>query len=459
MILPTIIDQLQVPQALAVWPVSAFSLVPAAFLLPFGRLVDMYGGYPVYLGGLTWWFVWSVVAGFSHNATLLILSRALQGLGASATVSAAVMLLGSYYRPGPRKNLVFSIYGGTASLGFFSGIFCAGLTGQFLYFGWYFWIGAILLFTSTLSAYFTVPSDIQEHRGMNVNIDWLGSTLIISGLILLVFAITESSHAPNPSVTPYVYPALVVGTLLLSMAVYVEGWAAKNPLIPFSLFHVPYLGPLAVALFLNYGVLAIYLLYATLYMQNIMGATPLQVALWYSPMCMIGIIIGLVGGFVLHLIPGTFLIILSGVCWIMPSLLFSLAPVGANYWVWVFPAMVFATGGVDITYTVTNIFITNSLPHEQQGLAGALINSLYYLGSAFLLGFAEITRTQTTQLGLKRSYQSVFWFESACALIALVITVGFVRIAKAKSSLTVEERMSLGGATEQTSLLSQDNMS
>ncbi len=46
------------------------------------------------------------------------------------------MLMGSIYRPGPRKNLVFSLYGGSAPLGFFAGVFFAGLTGQYLYFGW-----------------------------------------------------------------------------------------------------------------------------------------------------------------------------------------------------------------------------------------------------------------------------------------------------------------------------------
>lgn len=63
------------------------------------------------------------------------------------------MLLGSIYRPGPRKNLIFSIYGAMAPLGFFIGIFVAGISGQYIGWRWYFWIGSILAFLMTIGAF------------------------------------------------------------------------------------------------------------------------------------------------------------------------------------------------------------------------------------------------------------------------------------------------------------------
>jgi len=96
----------------------------------------MYGGYPVYLSGLAWFALWSLIAGFSQSNLMLIFCRALQGLGPAAFLPSGLMLISSTYRPGPRKNLVFSIYGGAAPLGFFTGIFAGGLTGSFLSFGW-----------------------------------------------------------------------------------------------------------------------------------------------------------------------------------------------------------------------------------------------------------------------------------------------------------------------------------
>ena len=445
-ILPLLVKKLNIPLASQVWPSSAFSLITASFLLPFGRVADIYGGYPVYVGGLAWFCMWSLIAGFSQNLLMLDFCRALQGLGTAAFLPSGVLLMGSIYRPGPRKNLVFSLYGGAAPLGFFVGIFFAGLTGQFLRFGWYFWIGTLLVFSTAVAAFFTVPSDMSERRAMGVEMDWLGSALIVSGLILVVFAVTDSSHAPDGWRTPYIYVTLVVGSLLLAGAFYTEGWIASAPLLPPSLFKVPYLKPLALSLFLSYGVLGVFLLYGTLYIQDVMGVTSLQTAAWYVPMSLGGCILSVVGGYVFHLLSGTVLMLAAGLGWILASLLFALAPLGANYWAYVFPAMIGATLGIDITFNVANIFITTSLPESQQGLAGSLINSLLYLGIAFVLSFADIIQTQTAHLGLKRSYQSVFWYQFAIQSTALAIMVVFVRIQKAKSDLTADERAA--GATE-----------
>ena len=403
----------------------------------------MYGGYPVYLFGLVWFTVWSVIGGFAQNNLMLDFCRALQGLGPAAFLPSGVMLIGSTYRPGPRKNIVFSIYGSAAPLGFFLGVFVAGATGSFLRFGWYFWIGAVLITTTIVAAIFAIPNDMEERKAMGIQMDWLGSISIVSGLVLVIFAITDASHAPDGWRTPYIYVTLVIGALLLGISFYVEGWVATNPLLPFDLFKVPHLPALFLALFFSDGVLGIFLLYATLYMQDIMGATPLQVSAWYVPMCAGGCIISVVGGYILHLLPGTVLMLVGGGAWVGNSLLFALAPEGANYWAFVFPAMIFATMGIDIIYNVANICITTSLSQSRQGLAGALINSLLYLGIAALLAFADIIQTATVSSGLKRSYQSVFWYQLACSALALIIMIGFVRIKKAKSELTTDERAAL----------------
>lgn len=438
-ILPTLIKDLSIPQASAVWPASAFALVSAAFFLPFGRLADMYGGYIVYLFGLVWFTIWSTIGGFAQNELMLDFCRALQGLGPAAFLPSGVMLIGSTYRPGPRKNLVFSIYSGAAPLGFFIGVLVAGVTGSLLQIGWYFWIGAMLVSTTVVAAIFAIPNDFEERKAMGIQMDWLGTIFILSGLILVTFAITDASHAPDGWKTPYIYVTLIVGALLLSISFYIEGWVATSPLIPFDLFKVPHLSALFVALFFSDGVLGIFLLYATLYMQNIMGASPLQVAAWYVPMCAGGCIVSIVGGYILHLLPGTVLMLVGGGAWVGNSLLFALAPEGANYWAFVFPAMIGATMGIDIIYNVANIFITTSLSQSRQGLAGALINSLLYLGIAFLLAFADVIQTGTMDVGLKRSYQSVFWYQFACSVLALVIMIGFVRIRKAESEMTMDE--------------------
>ena len=403
----------------------------------------MYGGYVVYLFGLAWFIVWSLIAGFAKNELMLVFCRALQGVGPAAFLPAGVMLLGSIYRPGPRKNLIFSLYGCAAPLGFFIGIFFAGVTGSYLAVGWYFWIGTLMTVTTFIPAVFAIPSDFKERKALGVKMDWLGTILIVSGLILVVFAITDASHAPEKWRTPYIYSTLILGSLILASAVYVEGWIASNPLLPADLFKIPMITPLFIALFFSYGCLGVFLLYSTFYMQNIMGASPLQVAAWSAPMAGGGVIISILGGYVLHLFPGTILILIAGLGWCLTSILFAVAPLGANYWAYVFPAMIGATIGIDITFNVANIFISTSLSHSRQGLAGAVINSLLYLGIAFCLAFADVTQVETEKRGMKESYQCVFWFQLALAALALAILLVFVRIKRAKSELTIDERREL----------------
>lgn len=162
-----------------------------------------------------------------------------------------------------------------------------------------------------------------------------------------------------------------------------------------------------------------------------------------------GCIIATVGGFFLHRIHGTILILIAGTAYVIACLMFAIAPLGANYWAYVFPACICCTIGIDITFSVTNIFITTSLPLKQQGLAGALINSLLQLGIAFFLGFGALIARETESQGTRQSYKYVFWFSLACAGTALLIMAGFVRIKKAKSAHTADELAAMQTEEEQ----------
>jgi MFS family permease len=66
--------------------------------------------------------------------------------------------------------------------------------------------------------------------------DWLGSASLVVGLVLFVFAITDSAHASHGWRTPYIYVTFILSILVLGAAIYIEGWVAKQPLLPFSFF-------------------------------------------------------------------------------------------------------------------------------------------------------------------------------------------------------------------------------
>ncbi|KIW52139.1 hypothetical protein PV05_07804 [Exophiala xenobiotica] len=443
-ILPTLIEALDIPQASSVWPATAFSLVIAATLLVFGRLGDMYGGYPVYLIGLAWLVVWSIVCGFAVNPLMMDLCRALQGLGPAAFLPTGVMLIGTAYRPGPRKNLVFALYGTAAVIGFYFGIFCAGIVGQFIRWGWYFWIGAVLTFTTLITSVLFVPDDSKERRRNGIKMDWLGAGATVSGIVLVVFAITESAHAKQGWRTPYIPTLLCVGCILLLVAVYIEGWVAEMPLLPADIFTTPCMTQLTVALMLLYGNCGIYLLYGTLYFQNIMGATPLQVVAWFTPVAVGGIVLNILEGYILHLVSGHFLLIVAGAAAVGSPMLLAFVPEGGSYWAWIFPSCIFTTMSIDLSYTVICVFITTKLPAARQGLAGGLINSVLQLGMALVLGLSDIIQSYTLdEVGLRKSYQNVFWLAVAAGAASLIMMVIWGKIGKAASDLTADEKLEL----------------
>ncbi|GMF70374.1 unnamed protein product [Aspergillus oryzae] len=258
-ILPVLTDALDIPEEAKTWPASVFSLVTGAFLLPAARLADIFGAHIVFNSGLIWYFIWSLIGGCSKNYMMMIFCRALQGLGPAAYLPAGIMLIGTIYRPGPRKNLVFSLYGAFSPLGFYSGIAVSGLSGHYLTWRWYFWIGAIMLFVVSIISLLSLPS---VKSSSDSKMDWWGCATIIPGLLLLVYAITDSTHALDGWRTPYILVTFILGILFLCAAFYVEGWVASSPLLPFDIFKVKYMTPLFTSLLFQYGVFGVYLFYA-----------------------------------------------------------------------------------------------------------------------------------------------------------------------------------------------------
>ncbi|KAM0795489.1 major facilitator superfamily domain-containing protein [Usnea florida] len=429
-ILPTLIRELDIPQASSVWPATAFSLVIASTLLVFGRLGDMWGGYPVFLWGLVWLLIWSVIAGS-------------QGLGAAAFLPTGVMLMGSIYRPGPRKNLVFAIYGTSAVFGFFGGIFIAGVVGQFLRWGFYFWIGGILTAITLITSTFSIPHSRSRKTSLSkIQMDYIGALTIISSLTLTIFAITQSAHSPSGWQTPYVPICFTLGLLSLFAAVYIETYISPQPLVPPSIFTTPSMTPLLLALLLLYGTWGIFSVYGTLYFQTIMSATPLQVVAWYVPLGVAGLLLSILEGFILHLVPGRILLIISGLGAVGSQLLLALIPLaGGNYWAWIFPATLLSTVGIDLAPILMTVFITTAFPAAQQGLAGGVINSVLQLGVALCLGLTDVIQSRTVkESGLGRSYKNTFWFGVGAGAVSLVLMGAWGRVPMAKSDLTADEK-------------------
>jgi MFS family permease len=201
--------------------------------------------------------------------------------------------------------------------------------------------------------------------------------------------------------------------------------------------------------------------------QEIFHTTPLLTAAWFSPLAGGGIVIALVGGFVLHIFSGRILMMISGAGFLLSGLLFAILPAQSDgnpstnflYWAYIFPAMLGGTIGVDIQFNVTNIYISTAMPRRHQATASALINSLLYLGFAFWLGVADLAVSTTSRargedLDLRGQYQIAFWTAVGLSVLATIL-ISKVKFGRAASDLTADEKAELAREEEIASASSE----
>lgn len=249
----------------ALWPASLLSLVMSATLLIFARLSDMFGGYWPFMFGLVWLTIWTLIPGLNSSPTLLNCSRAMQGLALAAFMPSTFAILGKLYVSGRRKTVIIGIYSAFNCLGFFGGFIVAGALG-IEHSQWYFFIGAFLAALTALTAWLTIPRIPTTERHRNVSMDWLGSFFIVTGLLLLSYALAAKPYADENSKqdgfgTATVLGPLVSGVACLIAALIVEWKFAKSPLVPLSFFNTRSVISLSLACMCFYACFGIWLYY------------------------------------------------------------------------------------------------------------------------------------------------------------------------------------------------------
>ena len=435
------------------WPAALLTLILSATLLIFARLSDMYGGYPCFMFGVLWLAIWTLVPGFSTSLMLLNISRAIQGLAIAAYMPSTFALIGALYPQGPRRNFVLAFYSGCAPVGFFAGFLVAGALPADKT-KWYFWTASIASFAMATIAYVSIPTDKADRSELQLHMDWIGAFLITAGLIMLAYALSvepyvnQSDSGRSGFSDPACYGPLAAGLACLLVAFWYEGWKAKCPLLPFDFFVPKSVKPLALACLCFYASYGVWLYSSAEFFQSPSGVTKstssgealegIQLALWYAPTAIGGMLLCVFSGALLHIIPVMLLLLLSAVAWLAAPLLLALAPLPLNYWSSVLPSMLCATIGLDLTYTVSIIFFSSAQPLKYQGLCGAVASSLINLGMSFALPISEIAMKKAQESvevpagdeSINWGFRATFIYAAASAGLGLIMCVLFVRISR-----------------------------
>src|SRR3954452_5579012 len=246
------------------WVIDAYALTLASLLLTTGSLADLYGRRKLYMLGLGVFTLASLLCGVSTSPLMLILSRALQGVGGAIMFSVSLALLASAFS-GRERGIAFGVWGTVTGLAVAIGPLLGGaLTSGFTW-RWIFFVNLPLGFVAIVLTRAKVEESVQ--RGAR-RPDWAGFAVFTAALSLLVFGLIESSE--NGWSSSEVVGCLVAAGVLLVAFVIVEA-RGRHPMFDLSLFRLPtFVGGSVAAFALSSSLFALQL-YIVLYLQDVLG--------------------------------------------------------------------------------------------------------------------------------------------------------------------------------------------
>jgi EmrB/QacA subfamily drug resistance transporter len=425
--LPKMTEELHSSFTSLQWVVDMYALVLASLLMVAGSVGDRFGHRRLYMGGLVVFALASLACGLAPNVSILITSRAIQGVGAAGMFTATTALLSATYQ-GRDRGTAFGIWGavngGAAALGPILG---GLLTEQF---GWRsiflvnLPVAAVAVFMS-----FRVLGD-SPRRGQR-RIDYPGAVTFTACAAAVTYALIQSNTDGWTSATVI---GLFAGGAVALVAFIVVEHRAQDPLLDLSLLRNPSFASLMTAGALLSGGAFAHLTYTSIWLQSILGLSPIKAGLAVSPLALTAFVVAGFGGKHLgKLAPrwpvGIGLALIGG-----GTLLLMLVH-GDSSWPALVPGLLAAGVGVGMSTPVLASAAMSAVPHKRAGMAGGALNTFRQLGYA--LGIAVLgtvfahraasSTAQGTRNAVATSLEHVYALAGGMTLAAAILVLLFVR--------------------------------
>ncbi|HVU93348.1 MAG TPA: MFS transporter, partial [Jatrophihabitans sp.] len=375
------------------WVPSGYLLTYGGFMLLGGRLADLLGRRRVLLAGTVLIGVASLVGGLAQDAGLLVAARLFQGVGAALMLPAALSTLTTTFRDDARHKAL-GVWGGVGGLASAVGVFLGGVLTDGPGWRWVMLVNPVAV-VLVLPAIFRLLED-DRHRGPKGQFDFLGAVLATAGMLLLVYALVK---APDDGwgATRTVLELAGAGVLLIAFVVVEQ--RGKNPLLPLAVFRIRGLAAANVTqLIAATGIISMFY-FLTLYMQNVLGYSPLQAGSAYLPLCFV---VGIGAGISSNLLGriGSRPLIIAGAAIASGGIFWlSRIPVDGSFLGDLLPGMLVMALGLGIVFVAVVSAANAGVPAHQAGLAAALLNAFQQLGGALGLAvFSAIGTARTNHL-------------------------------------------------------------
>jgi EmrB/QacA subfamily drug resistance transporter len=393
--LPSIRDDLGFSETSLAWVVNAYLLTFGGFLLLGGRLGDLFGHRRMFVYGISLFTLASLACGLAGSQGVLVGARAVQGLGGAVVSAVALSLLMVLFtEPGERAKAM-GVFGFVLSGGGTAGVLLGGILTDLLSWHWIFLVNVPIGIAVVLLSMRLLPT--EELHPVGGRLDVAGAVTVTGALMLAVYAIVNGNSKGWTSAQTLGLLA-ASGALLVAFAL-IEA-RTRSPLVRLGLFRLRNLATAnAVGILMAAGLFATFF-FSALYLQLILGYTPLQVGLAYLPSTVVwgatslllsdkvvmrlGIKPPLVGGL---------LIMTLGV------LLFARAPVGGSYAMDILPSMLLQGFGAGIAFNPILLAAMGDVEPEESGLASGVVNTAFMMGGALGLAIlASLADSRTASL-------------------------------------------------------------
>jgi EmrB/QacA subfamily drug resistance transporter len=371
------------------WVISAYALVFGGFLLLGGRAADVLGRRRVFAVGLVAFTVASLVAGLAWSEGSLIAARAFQGLGAAIISPAALSMVSTIFTEGRERNVALGVWGAVGGFGAAAGVLLGGVFTELLSWSWIFFVNVPVGATALL----LTPFLLSESRDAGVrSFDVPGAVLVTGGLSSLVYAITQAGNVGwLAGRTIGTFAAAVV--LLAGFVVWERRHA--EPLMRLGIFRIRTVAGANVAGFILGTALFSMFLMLTLYMQNVLGYSPLQAGVAYLAVAGGAIIwSALAAQLVTRL--GVKPVLVVGMAALTAGLVyFTQIDVRGSYVADLLPGFVLVGIGIGFAFVPISIAALAGIEAREAGLASGLINTSQQIGGA--LGIAALSTIATSR--------------------------------------------------------------
>ncbi len=376
------------------WVLSGYLLTYGGLMLLGGRAGDLLGRRRVLVAGTTLFGISSLVGGFAGSAGVLVGARLAQGVGSAMMLPSALSLLTTLFKEGPDRHKALGVWGGVGGLASAVGVFLGGVLAEGPGWRWVLFVNPPICVLVLAAIFGLIPG--ERRRARLANFDILGTVLVTGGMLLLVYALVK---APDQGWGSGSTIGELAGAFALLAVFIFNEQRTKDPLIPLSIFRVKGLAAADVThLIACAGFLSMFF-FLTLYMQNVLGYSPLKTGAAYLPLCAgVAVAAGITSQLLAR--TGTRPLIIGGALITAGGLYYlSRVPVDGSYLTDLFPGLMVVSFGLGAVFVSIVSAANAGVSADRAGLAAALLNAAQQIGGALGLAiFSAIATSRTNHL-------------------------------------------------------------